>query len=62
MFQSVFHNIQRTALRRSVTSEVVVAFVRQCDGVFLKRTTKSTTAVGLDNSSLRVLGPGHSEF
>jgi len=54
MTQSVFHNIQRTVLRRSVTSEVVVACVRHCDGIFPKRTTKTKTAVDLDSSSLRV--------
>lgn len=51
---SVLNTTQLTVLRRSVSSEVVVACVRHCDRIFPKRTTKTTTAVGLDSSSLRV--------
>jgi hypothetical protein len=51
----VFRNIQRTVLSRSVTSEVVVAYVRHCDCIFLKRMTKPTTTIGLECSSVRVL-------
>jgi len=54
MAPSVVHGIQITVLRRSFTSEVVVACVRHCDGIFPKRMSKTTTAVGLDSSSLRV--------
>jgi hypothetical protein len=51
---SVFRYIQRRVVRQVVNSEVVVAYVRQSPGLFLKRKTKATTAASLYRPSLRV--------